>query len=193
MSLSRSRWWGKSIASIQEKWGKISQLIDPQKPDAGKTGYGQRRLRQSHETLPESAGGGGIQEPGPRLPRYRPVPQPKSLRIQHHAGNENELRDQISQKAAELERIKNSLAKQKDPTLPEMRLYMEGLYQQMKSQILRLLYEENQALEYMTLQPSAFPAEDRSVPPIWAASTPTSSLKIIDYKNSMKLRSSRST
>ena len=176
---------GKSIASIQEKWGKISSLIDPQKPDAEKLVMDKDdfdNVMKPFLNLPEAAAFKS------RVHDFLDIVQSRNQKVYEYnimLVTENELRDQISQKSAELERIKNSLAKQKDPTLPEMRLYMEGLYQQMKSQILRLLYEENQALEYMTLQPSAFPAEDRSVADLGGIHANIIT-KIIDYKNSMK-------
>lgn len=177
---------GKSITSIQDQWGKISKLIDPKTaPDAGKLVMQKDdfdKVMKPFLDLPEAAAFKS------RVHDFLDIIQSRNQKVYEYnimLLTESELRDQISQKSAELERIKNSLAQKKDPTLPEMRLYMEGLYQQMKSQILRLLYEENQALEYMTLKSSAFPAEDRSVADLGGIHANIITA-IIDYKNGMK-------
>lgn len=146
----------KTVDDMQTKWNQIAELNSDATPDAGKlvmAGSDFDTAIQPFLSLPAA------QDYQMQVHDYLGIVQARNQKVYEYNSllvTQNNLASQIAQKQAAVVRIQNLMASANDPTLPECRAYMQAVYNDLQTHLLRYLYEQNQAYNYWALADNPF-------------------------------------
>ncbi len=152
-----------TIGSIRESIGKIQSLNTPSMPDAGKLAVSREdfdKMIQPYESLPEAQAYKTV------MHNYLDGVQARNDKVLEYNGlvaKQATLEEKIRQSDLTRQETEDAMAKGNDPTVPRFRAFMQGAYLQLKNNVLRFLFEENQAFIYWALEPRAFLVSDQTV------------------------------
>lgn len=151
------------LESIRESIGKIQSLNTNAAPDAGKLALSREDF---DDMIKDFASMPTAQAYKTVMYNYLDGVQARNEKVVEYnalLAKAASLEEQIRQGRLNFNNAQDAISTAQDPTTPQFRTFMQGAYIELKSNVLRYLFEENQAYGYWALNPKPFRASDQTV------------------------------